>query len=164
MRGIKNNKARSIAAAALVMLAISFLFSRGSQVAGEPPVPVIKPVPLSAITLPAPEDHPDVGWTFVPPGDAHPTVSSDDAIQLGEQYDPVLAATVQPILALAPSGGNVSQDTLLWILRFDSACVPRYGPIQLPVSGPSSVLYCGVEEDVLVNATSGDYIATYSDR
>jgi hypothetical protein len=119
------------------------------------------PYPQEPLTLQGEEIHHDVGWIFgPPPGGSEPPVSVAEALDLGWK-DAAFASggTVQPILALLPKGGTFGADTLVWVLRYDDACVPVHGPPEL-MKAPA----CGATQwNVILDASSGAFIAGYSD-
>jgi len=117
------------------------------------------------MSLVVPESHPLVGWDFNPPGDAVPTVTADQAIATANQTDGPPADSVQAILAIAPAGGTVAQDTLVWIVRYQGACVLRHGrDILDPTPGTTlGGVQCGRQFDEIIDATTGDEIIAYYD-
>lgn len=139
--------------------------SAGLNQSGQDPgdcLTLVPPCPpaLPAAVLTAEETHREVGWIFAPPGLVQPDISATTALAIAWPDAAFTEPTVVlPILALLPKGGTFDSDALVWILRFQNACVPVHGPpgADLPKCG-------GAEWNVIVNADSGDFIAAYSDR
>jgi hypothetical protein len=103
------------------------------------------------------ESHDAVGFILDPPPEAgRPMVSSQRAVRIADRNGAGPAETEQPILALLPAGGMFAHDTLVWVVRLDGTCVLMHGP-----AGPPFM--CGMQSDILIDATTGRFIAAYSD-
>jgi hypothetical protein len=119
------------------------------------------PEVLPAESLALTEEHADAGWTLEPPGDWQPAVTSDEALDTGWGDAAFVEPTaVTPILSILPAGGSVEAPTLVWMLRYEGACVPLRGP----AVNEERPACAGQEWNVLINATGGDFIAAFSDR
>jgi hypothetical protein len=73
------------------------------------------------------------------------------------------AVTEQALLAIVPAGGTFKHDTLIWIVRFEGACLPPHNhQAGLSVGGEGLAWHCGRRVDVLINATTGEEIGTFT--
>jgi hypothetical protein len=140
---------------------IALLASNGqSSPQGMPPQPASRPPASPALTLQAVETHHEVGWIFAPPGTVSPAISSDAALNIAWRDAAFAGGTsAQPILATLPKGGTFERDTLVWVIRYEGACVPLHGP-----SGADLPRCGGHQWNVIIDASTGSFIAGYSDR
>ena len=120
---------------------------------------------LPPTSLHAPESHPLVGFDFEPPGSATPKISADRAIAIANRGDAPPAESEQAILAIVPAGGTFPHNTLVWLVRFEGACVSVHGQ-PIPDATPGNTISgveCGRRQDVIVDATTGRDFGSYFD-
>ena len=112
------------------------------------------------------ETHSDAGFKFEPAPETRPQISASDALAIAWNDGGMNATSAQLIYALLPAGGSISTDTPVWIVRFLGACVPVVGPPLAPGETPASPLpsCAGTEWNVIVDATNGYVIASFSDQ
>jgi hypothetical protein len=73
------------------------------------------------------------------------------------------AVTEQALLAIVPAGGTFKHDTLIWIVRFEGACVSGHYHIPGPSPGGEGPrFHCGRRLDVLIDAATGEEIGTFT--
>jgi hypothetical protein len=128
----------------------------GTETPGPEPEqpPMASPAPLAST-----EVHEAFAVTLEPPpADASPSVSAEqaDGVAWGERA-PGTADSGQTLLA-SLTDENRHQGTLVWLVRYEGACVPNLGP------DPAKSPCVGSEWNVLVDATTGVFIAAFSDQ
>jgi hypothetical protein len=123
-----------------------------------PPCP-----PMSAPeNLEATEDDSLAGWVFQPPPHGAPLVAAADGVRIAWFEDGSPGATgANAIYALLPAGGDIKADTPVWLVTFEGACLPLYGGALYKGVLPSCAPH-NSEWNVIINAVTGDYIASFT--
>jgi hypothetical protein len=113
------------------------------------------------------EVHKGVTVTLSPPDSgSSPSITAADArSKYGQGIEEVMTpSAIEVTLAdLSDPGLSIPDNTLVWAIKYSGVCVPVYGPA--PGSDePHELPDCaGDQLTVLVDASTGEYIETYSD-
>jgi hypothetical protein len=97
---------------------------------------------------------------FEPP-QTDPVIDNGEAENIAWQQEAAPnALDQQATLALMPAGGNIKEDTLVWIVDYTSSCIP-------PATGKAGADNSGMCSSdhtwsVVVDATTGDFIIAYT--
>jgi hypothetical protein len=126
--------------------------------------------------VPCPPSQPparlEAGFDFVdqlffrpPPADAAPAVDAREAEDIAWQEDASAggASVQQAILALLPAGGNIPEDTLVWVIQYRGGCITPSRTISslLTKTGPDPCV--PATWNTVVDATTGDFIYAFTD-
>jgi hypothetical protein len=102
------------------------------------------------------------GFLLVPPGGEEPTVPADEAMATADNEEGVPAESKQALLAILPAGGNIQSDTLVWDIRYAGACM-RFSGMRPATPSPGPHWRCGGTWNVLIDASKGTFIVSFTD-
>jgi hypothetical protein len=149
-----------MAAAALIAGGVAY------QVTASP----TNPPDCKDVTPPCPETRPEtvldsvweesaIGFLFLPPSQgALPDIDVTEALNIAWKEGGVLGTSQQATLALVPKGGDFAADVLVWIVRYDGACISPLGGHRGKHTDE-----CAVQPYwTIINAETGDFIMSWT--
>jgi len=144
-----------VVAATAVVILLAGLGIRGAATS-DPSLP-----PTATATLASPTVVSEIGTTFSPPPpDADPAVDSAAAINRAWEAEPRPDAdsVTAELVVMESDQLATTAPTLVWLVTYNGTCVRAHGPVEFDYHGEC----VGTEQNVLIDATTGEFISTFA--
>ncbi|CAN5288206.1 hypothetical protein BH20ACT24_BH20ACT24_07150 [soil metagenome] len=110
-----------------------------------------------------PEEHPEIGFSLLPPDDVDPVLDADGAAEIAWSEERPMGgaeASQARLGALVSDFHGVEAGSLVWIIEYPDVCVPLFGG----ESGEHSVCdQMNSTWSVVIDAVTGNFVVAFSD-